>query len=309
MIDLKNISHIPVKNYTLKLIDVVQSMEFKTTDTNHSFEYNKFNDDAIKDENDLNWPFYISHLDPTTICYTKKSSFVQGMSVKDDWILFILPKLREWNRYLYFRVYIHHPGQLTRVFDKPILNSFLDVINRENNHLIFSIAQVTVLRKRFNAKVPCDPDLENDELKLKLEIMRRVGCAPNYWRAIVPQKYLMKECSESSEMAKIYEYITHLKNVFSKYKQPCDEMKVVANLQRQPYGYSGDKYMYVEFFYMDKNYQEIVNQRDFTLAGFWSNIGGFVGMILGYSLMHVPELIISIWQWCFEKLKGEGTKE
>ena len=306
--DFKNISHIPVKNYTLKLFDVVQSMEFKTTDANHSFEYSKFDDDTIQDEDDPDWPFYIGHLDPTTICYTRKSSFVHNIFRKDDFVLFMLPKIREWNRYLYFRVYIHYPGQLTRVLDKPIFNSFLDVINGENNHLIFSLAQVTVLRKRFNAKIPCDPDLENDELKLKLEIMKRVGCTPNYWRAIVPQKYLMKECSESSEMAKIYKDITHLKNVFSKYKQPCDEMKVVTSLQRQPYGYSGDAYLYVEFFYMDENYQEIVNQRDFTLAGFWSSTGGFVGMILGYSLMQVPDVISRIWKWCYGKKKREGMK-
>ena len=46
----KNISHIPTKNYTLKLIEVIQSMEFKTIDTNHSFEYNKWDGYTITDE-------------------------------------------------------------------------------------------------------------------------------------------------------------------------------------------------------------------------------------------------------------------
>ena len=174
--------------------------------------------------------------------------------------------------------------------------------------MVLSISQVTVLRKRFNAKISCDPDLENDELKVKQEIMRRAGCTPNYWRAIVPQKYLMRECSEPYEMAKIYQEITHLRNVFSKYKQPCDEMKVVTSLQRQPYGYSGSSYMYIEFFYMDENYQEIVNQRDFTLSAFWSSTGGFVGMFLGYSLIQIPDAISMILQWVYGKMKPEGRK-
>ena len=305
--DFRNISHIDVKNYTLKLIDVVQSMKFKTNDANQSLEYNKY-DGNMPDEEDPDWPFYIGHLDPTTLCYTRKSAFVADVRRKDDFVLFMLPKLREWNKYLYFRVYIHHPGQLTRVFDKPIFNSILDTVNRQNNHLIFSLAQVTVLRKRFNAMIPCDPDLEDDELKLKLQIMKRAGCTPNYWMSLIPNKYLMKECSTSSEMAKVFEDITNMKKVFKTYKQPCDEMKVVTSLQRQPYGYSGEAYMYVEFFYMDENYQEIVNQRDFTLAGFWSSTGGFVGMILGYSLMQLPDVVGRIWEWFYGRKKHERNK-
>ena len=307
--DFKNVSHIKIENYTLRLIDVVQSIEFKTTNANDSFEYNKMDDDnKIRDQDDPEWPFYIGHFDPTTICFTRKASFVKDMLRKEDSVLFMLPKIREWNKYLYFKVYIHHPGQLTRVFDKPVFNSFLDVIDRTNNHLAFSIAQVTVLRKRFNAKIPCDPGLDNDELKLKKEIIKHAGCYPNYWKGIVPNEYLVKECTESFEMAKIYDDLTHMKKVFKKYKQPCDEMKVVTSLQRQPYGYAGDSYMFIEFFYMDENYQEIVNQRDFTLAGFWSSTGGFVGMILGYSLMQVPDVIGRIWEWCYGKTKAKEPK-
>ena len=85
-------------------------------------------------------------------------------------------------------------------------------------------------------------------------------------------------------------------------------MKVVTSLQRQPYGYSGDSYMYVEFVYMDEHYQEIVNQRDFTLSGFWSSTGGFVGMFLGYSLIQVPDFISMLLTWGYGKMKREATK-
>ena len=138
--------------------------------------------------------------------------------------------------------------------------------------------------------------------------MKRAGCTPNYWKSLIPTKYLLKDCLTSSEMAKVFEDITNMTKVVKAYKQPCDEMKVVTSLQRQPYGYSGDAYMYVEFFYMDENYQEIVNQRDFTLAGFWSSTGGFVGMILGYSLMQLPDVISRIWEWLYGRKKNERNK-
>ena len=244
--DFRNISHIDVENYTLKLSNVVKSMRFRTNDANYSLEYYKY-DGNIIDEEGPNWPFYIGHVDPTTLCFTRKSVFVANVRRKDDFVLFMLPQLKEWNKFLYFRIYVHHPGQLTRVFDKPIFNSILDMINQQNNHLTFSLAQVIVLRKRFNAKTPCDPDLEDDELKLKLQIMKRAGCTPNYWKSLIPNKHILKDCLTSSEMAKVFKDITNMTKVVKAYKQPCDEMKVVTSLQRQPYGYSGDAFMLIDF--------------------------------------------------------------
>ena len=42
---------------------------------------------------------------------------------------------------------------------------------------------------------------------------------------------------------------------------------------------------------MDKTYQEIVNERDFGFESFWSSVGGFVGIFLGYSLLEFPDLL------------------
>ena len=72
-------------------------------------------------------------------------------------------------------------------------------------------------------------------------------------------------------------------------------MRIVTSLQRQTYFY--DSLMYLEFMYMDENYQEIINHRDFTVSSFFSNTGGFVGMILGYSLLQAPDEIGRMWDW------------
>ena len=63
-----------------------------------------------------------------------------------------------------------------------------------------------------------------------------------------------------------------------------------------------------EFFYMDENYQEIVNQRDFTMEDFWSSTGGFVGMIVGYSLIQLTDVISRIWEWVYGRKKHDGNK-
>ena len=47
----------------------------------------------------------------------------------------------------------------------------------------------------------------------------------------------------------------------------------------------------IEFVYTEEQYQEIENVKDVSFETFWSGIGGFVGIFLGYSMMQFPELI------------------
>ena len=47
----------------------------------------------------------------------------------------------------------------------------------------------------------------------------------------------------------------------------------------------------VKFMYQEHYYQELEYLPDFDLETFISNIGGFVGIFLGYSLMQFPELL------------------
>ena len=47
----------------------------------------------------------------------------------------------------------------------------------------------------------------------------------------------------------------------------------------------------VEFDYQLQYYQELQYFADFDLETFISNIGGFVGIFLGYSMMQLPELL------------------
>ena len=78
------------------------------------------------------------------------------------------------------------------------------------------------------------------------------------------------------------------------YKPPCNDMKIVSSVLQQPHGYT-DTYLYVEFLYMEETYQEIENRREFTIASFFSDTGGYVGMILGYSLLQTLTEIGKFW--------------
>lgn len=294
-LNFQNISNIKYEQYMLKLDDIVRNLEFSTDSDSYLYSYENFDGHGNVTGNDKEWPFYVSHTDPRTICFTQKSKYVQNLTRKNDVILLSLTRLKEWNKFMYLKLFAHHPGQLTRVLDTPIFNTMVDVINRQNNHMVFSISQVSILRKRADANVPCDQYLQDDESKLRQQIIKKNGCHPIYWEPLMELPNLSGRCNNSSQLRSVYHDIKDYKKVLKSYKAPCNEMRGVTTLQSQPYGYS-DGYMFLDILYMEETYQEIVNHRDFTLQGFFSDCGGFVGMILGYSLLQVPHEIGKIWQ-------------
>ena len=47
----------------------------------------------------------------------------------------------------------------------------------------------------------------------------------------------------------------------------------------------------VKIIYTENYYQEIANSQDFSLEAFFSGVGGFIGIFLGYSILQIPELL------------------
>ena len=74
---------------------------------------------------------------------------------------------------------------------------------------------------------------------------------------------------------------------------PCDKMSLSTSIEKSNTvrKYLG-QLMVLRFNYLNEDYQEILNVRDFGLETFWSSIGGFIGIFLGYSLLQIPDLLI-----------------
>ena len=62
--------------------------------------------------------------------------------------------------------------------------------------------------------------------------------------------------------------------------------------------------LFLDNFYSSEYFEETTNVRDFGADSLWANIGGYVGMILGFSLYQAPEVISAI----FRDLQTERTK-
>ena len=79
------------------------------------------------------------------------------------------------------------------------------------------------------------------------------------------------------------------------YDTPCDEMKLVTTIMEMNSPFKSS--LKIKFMHMSDSYEEIINHREFGFEMFWSSIGGFIGICLGYSLLQIPEFLSAAWQW------------
>ena len=88
----------------------------------------------------------------------------------------------------------------------------------------------------------------------------------------------------------MFDRITNYQTILDNYLPPCNEMSIVPTLSIKGATSKGNG---VEIWYMDKRYEEATNRRDFGFEMFWSSIGGFTGIFLGFSLLQIPDLVVN----------------
>ena len=62
-------------------------------------------------------------------------------------------------------LYIHQQGQLIRNFDKPVHAFGIYHFTPSNEYMVVNVVHVSVLRKRPDGIIPCNPDLQDDDEK------------------------------------------------------------------------------------------------------------------------------------------------
>ena len=75
-------------------------------------------------------------------------------------------------------------------------------------------------------------------------------------------------------------------------------MSVIAILDRNELrGDGNEKIFDFSFVSGETTYKEITNTRDFGFESFWSSVGGFVGIFVGYSIMNLSDVVVGFITW------------
>ena len=296
-----NISEAYANMFSIEFEELYDYIEFKTENSNDSLElFSNINSNE-------SLPVYLSYQDPSTICFTRKDDKNLNIIRIEDSLNLLRVELEKFQVRLKLKIFIHHPGQLLRGFDAPVFESEMRHIDWGKPMLTFKIMQQSILRKRPDAKIPCNPDLYDDDLQVRIKISELVKCVPVYWKNVMPILASYAICHTPEEMEKSWKILQNFTDIFSSYSPPCNEMKLAVTYDKQPIYFNEKQFLFPTFKYTDKNYQEIVNVREFGLESLWSSVGGFVGIFVGTSLSHLPSLISMHWTWLQNKIKSNKT--
>ena len=249
-------------------------------------------------ERQKSFPFYISYRSPDEICITPDSSNENRKRKRDEFKLDLKWMKSAWMSLPKLRIYLHGKGQLIRNFGKEIHKTKLFDLypypedKMIKNTLELSISYVTVIKKRADANIPCYSGSLDDDHYIRQKIIEDIGCVPPYWVDLSSHDTKLRECSSTLQLKKVYELVKDMETTVSMYPASCWEMTVVSSIQ---FGSrTNPRFFELNINYLTESFQEIANQRDFSGEALWSGVGGLVGIFLGYSMMQIPDSLVTM---------------
>ena len=202
-----------------------------------------------------------------------------------------------------FSVHIHHPGQRYRYSQTKRDWNLLEPSKDQNNGrtsygMKFYISSVEIMKKRNKYRKPCHNDeyLKDDEI-IKENMIKNFACNPPYWtnqESRIPSNCSTQKQIKDFQELSIKDFVTpcrrmsQLTYLYSEYPSEYYYNK----LQNLP---SKDKFFYITLFYpFSLDYKEITMLRELNIQSLIGNAGGYVGICVGYSILHIPNLITAI---------------
>ena len=200
------------------------------------------------------------------------------------------------------QVFIHSPNQLVVSLDKPkyrssferFTSSLIGKTAKEPKVLEFKISQVKQLRKRSDSNIPCSDNVEDYDAYYQEQIVKKLGCVPPYWRNKFKGQNQSEECSSPTQIENAHLVISDPKSILKLKEFPCNEMILMSidSINYEPAPRPKD--ISIAFFYTEKTYEEIQYSRMMGFESWLSNVGGFSGIFLGYSMMQIPNFLVWI---------------
>ena len=147
-------------------------------------------------------------------------------------------------------------------------------------------------RKRPSKTTPCTKDVEEYDKYYRTQISQKLGCVPPYWKNTYSDYDHYHVCKNSTKLQEAHRIISDPKTILGFDKLPCNEMTLLSidSVNNEPSPKPND--VSFRFIHSDKIYEEIKYSPKMGFENWLSNVGGFSGIFLGYSMMQVPNLLI-----------------
>ena len=268
----------------------------------------------------------ISYQDPSNICFTKNQSDVTRQRLAYEFMKLNVKKFVTGHTVGLIKpdikIFIHQKHQLIRklraptvwirMFDlKDAADNFKDGFTQK---IDLRIDSIEVLKKRKNSVTPCNDTLLNEDKMWIETAINKMGCVPPFFKRFESNEsqksdeLTLKSCKKEQLAAfrKAYSPNRHFETIENQYLQPCGQMipsvastealipKVVRSELLDPWVTKNRRKTYevdIGIRYGLATYIVATNNQAFTLLSLWSQIGGFVGIFLGFSLLQLADFL------------------
>ena len=180
-------------------------------------------------------------------------------------------------------------------------------------NMLFLLKQMEILRYRKKSNDVCDDSNDYDR-RIKENMIKKIGCHPLYWtfdNASTPI------CSKREDFERFnvehFDKATRYRHNGT-YLHPCKEFQKFQIEYRDVNDYfagqalnmsedsnsnkTGDKnWFQIEYQVRVQKFKEIVQIRAYTLQSLVGNVGGYIGLLLGYAILNVPSLLWEAWSY------------
>ena len=291
-------------NFHLQPSDFIRSLSF--------FTEKALNDTHIANAKD--WeenekpPLRLSYQTPETICFSRNSKdFLTSVRLY-DLITLNSERMNEslttnMNTFkdIEMDIFVHYPNQLIRSFGKSQYSTSFANLNSSLNGttpkiLEFKLTEFKRIKRRVDAIKPCSDKIKNYDQYLQQKFSEHLGCVPTYFKPALSDNLELKECDSPNKLQKAQIIIEKMEAETENRitEIPCDEMLVLTidSVNSNPNPIPKD--IAIKFIYSGKSYAEIQYTKAIGFESWLSNVGGFVGIFLGYSMMQAPEFLVFI---------------
>ena len=273
---------------TMDLMAHVQNVNFETSRREENV-FKGINHPTQKKNGTKNrFPFYISYRNDKTKCYSMDLTKENIPGIAGEILHGVTVELK--NIQLLSGVgptyFLHYPRQLFR--SAPLAWGGLgDLAYKE-----FFINSMDVIRRRPTFYSHCHKDWKRDDELILYELIKTMNCKPPHWK--FPYLEDFNDCNNTEKMkeAQIPEVDVVDVDFLKRFPQPCDQVQTVTfNVKDIPRNLTNDKQelraeLYIQF--NSPNYKEIRHIRALDFESLIGNMGGYVGLFLGFAVWQVP---------------------
>ena len=289
LIDYDNVT-MDLRNYMMGIVMWTPDWTYIYGD--ESYTYNHITPESSINTNGWKPDFYTSYRGYQQKCMTIDIPNTEGKKVWTFGTVFddsIFPNSTRPD-YYEFGVKVHYPGQLLRhQMQKYVWKAH----NGDYITMKFKILKLEVIKLRASAKESCNKNWRNDDEITMLEEIKKVGCKPSYVKNGAP----FPTCRSLKEM-KTFSSVN-----YSSYLKPCNSLQKVL----YSYGEYNDLQDWtkewidnvtslfdVQLEFTDGTYMEIEQVRKYGPKDVIGDIGGYLGLFLGFALLQIPEMVFTV---------------